>query len=57
MDGAESQRFVGRGVVALASDSEAQTHNGRVFTSRQLADLYGFTDVDGSMPTGSTEPK
>jgi dehydrogenase/reductase SDR family member 1 len=57
MEGAESQRFVGRGVAALAADAEGHAHNGKIFTSRQLADLYGFTDVDGSMPTGSTEPK
>jgi NAD(P)-dependent dehydrogenase (short-subunit alcohol dehydrogenase family) len=57
MEGAESQRFVGRGVVALASDPEATQRNGRIFTSRQLADAYRFTDVDGSLPTGSIEPK
>jgi dehydrogenase/reductase SDR family protein 1 len=57
MDGAESQRFVGRGIAALASDAEVHGHNGKILTSRQLADLYGFTDVDGAMPTGSPEPK
>jgi dehydrogenase/reductase SDR family protein 1 len=56
MDGAESQRFVGRGVVALASDPDCQSHNGKSLTSRELADHYGFSDVDGTLPTGSVTP-
>jgi dehydrogenase/reductase SDR family protein 1 len=57
MDGAESQRFVGRGIAALAGDAEVQAHNGKALTSRQVADLYGVRDVDGNMPTGSVEPR
>lgn len=55
--GAESQRFVGRGIVALASDPKLMEHSGKPYTSRELADEYGFTDVDGSLPDGSPPPR
>jgi NAD(P)-dependent dehydrogenase (short-subunit alcohol dehydrogenase family) len=50
--GAESQRFTGRAVVALAADPEVLERTGGVFASRDLADWYGFSDVDGSLPRG-----
>jgi len=53
LEGAESQRFVGRGVVALASDDERMSRTGKAFTSRQLADEYAFQDVDGTLPNAS----
>ncbi len=46
----ESPRFVGRGIVALATDPDAQRWSGRSVTTRGLADAYGFTDIDGSLP-------
>ena len=46
----ESPRFVGRAVVALATDAGRQRWNQRSVTSAQLAAEYGFTDVDGSRP-------
>jgi NAD(P)-dependent dehydrogenase (short-subunit alcohol dehydrogenase family) len=46
----ETPRFVGRAVVALAADPDAQRHNGGSFSSGGLAKEYGFTDVDGSQP-------
>ena len=48
----ESQRFTGRAVAALAADPDVLRHTGRALASRDLADLYGFTDVDGSLPDG-----
>jgi NAD(P)-dependent dehydrogenase (short-subunit alcohol dehydrogenase family) len=54
---AESQRFTGRAVVALASDPDVMRHSGRALASRALADLYGFTDVDGSLPDGPLEKR
>ena len=51
-DGAESQRFTGRAVVALASDDDRMRWSGQALASRALADEYGFTDVDGSLPNG-----
>jgi NAD(P)-dependent dehydrogenase (short-subunit alcohol dehydrogenase family) len=50
--GAESQRFTGRAVAALACDVEAMRWSGRAVSSRELADVYGFTDVDGRLPKG-----
>ena len=46
----ESPRFVGRAVAALAADPERQRHNGRSLSRGELAQEYGFTDVDGSKP-------
>lgn len=46
----ESPTYVARGVAALAADPQASRHWGQVLTSRQLADLYGVTDIDGSRP-------
>lgn len=53
LDEAESQRFVGKGVVALAEDSERMSRTGRALTSRELADAYGFKDEGGGLPNGS----
>jgi len=46
----ESPRYVGRAVVALASDPGRSRWNQRSVSSGQLAREYGFTDVDGSRP-------
>ncbi len=46
----ESTRFSGRAIVALATDPDVQECTGRAFTTRGLADRYGFTDVDGRLP-------
>ena len=46
----ESPRYVGRAVVALASDPDRARWNQRSVDSGQLAREYGFTDVDGSQP-------
>jgi len=46
----ESPRYVGRAVVALASDPKVKKKSGRVFSSWALANEYGFTDLDGTQP-------
>jgi NAD(P)-dependent dehydrogenase (short-subunit alcohol dehydrogenase family) len=46
----ESPAFVGRAVAALAADPEVHRWNGRSLSSGQLAQVYGFTDLDGSRP-------
>jgi NAD(P)-dependent dehydrogenase (short-subunit alcohol dehydrogenase family) len=46
----ESPLYVGRAVVALASDPQVSKKSGRVFSSWDLAEEYGFTDEDGSRP-------
>ncbi|WP_432096556.1 SDR family oxidoreductase [Streptomyces sp. bgisy100] len=46
----ESPAFVGRAVAALAGDPEVARWNGKSLSSGQLAQVYGFTDLDGSRP-------
>ena len=46
----ETPTFVGRAVAALAADPDAGEFSGTVVSSGQLAQRYGFTDVDGSRP-------
>jgi NAD(P)-dependent dehydrogenase (short-subunit alcohol dehydrogenase family) len=46
----ESPLFVGRAVAALAADPDLHRRNGGSFSSGELAQEYGFTDVDGSQP-------
>jgi NAD(P)-dependent dehydrogenase (short-subunit alcohol dehydrogenase family) len=46
----ESPRYVGRAVVALASDPDRARWNQSSVSSGQLAHEYGFTDLDGSQP-------
>ncbi|MBM7567501.1 SDR family oxidoreductase [Paenibacillus sacheonensis] len=46
----ESPRFVGRAVAALAGDPEVARRNGESVSSGQLAQEYGFRDLDGSQP-------
>jgi len=46
----ESPRYVGRAVVALASDPGRTRWNQKSVSSGRLATEYGFTDVDGSRP-------
>jgi NAD(P)-dependent dehydrogenase (short-subunit alcohol dehydrogenase family) len=46
----ESPRFVGRAVAALAADPDRNRHNGASLSSGSVAQLYGFTDLDGSRP-------
>ncbi len=45
--GTESPRYVGRAVVALAGDDEIMARSGAVLRVGDLAQAYGFTDIDG----------
>lgn len=46
----ETPRFVGRAVAALAADPDRARWNGQSLSSGGLAQVYGFTDLDGSCP-------
>jgi NAD(P)-dependent dehydrogenase (short-subunit alcohol dehydrogenase family) len=46
----ETPRFVGRAVAALAGDPERARWNGQSLSSGGLAQVYGFTDLDGTRP-------
>ncbi len=52
LSAAESPRFTGRAVAALAVDADRSRYTGQAVTSRNMADAFGFTDVDGSLPAG-----
>jgi hypothetical protein len=49
----ETPSYVGRAVVALASDPDPSRWAGKALSSGVLAKHYGFTDVDGSQPEAS----
>jgi dehydrogenase/reductase SDR family protein 1 len=49
---AESLYFTGRAVAALAADEGKIERTGRALVSRELADEFGFTDIDGNLPDG-----
>jgi NAD(P)-dependent dehydrogenase (short-subunit alcohol dehydrogenase family) len=46
----ETPAYVGRAVAALAADPDRARWNGRSTSSGELAQVYGFTDLDGSRP-------
>ena len=47
---AETPRFPVRAVVALATDPDRHTRTGAAWRVADLAEHYGFTDVDGRIP-------
>lgn len=46
----ETPRFIGRAIAALAGDPEVGRKAGLALHVADLADEYGFTDVDGRVP-------
>jgi len=48
--GSETPCFVGRAVAALAADADVARKNGGIYTTRALAEEYGFVDIDGTGP-------
>jgi NAD(P)-dependent dehydrogenase (short-subunit alcohol dehydrogenase family) len=48
--GTESPRYIGRAVVALASDPGVGAISGQALSTWGLMDDYGFTDLDGRQP-------
>jgi NAD(P)-dependent dehydrogenase (short-subunit alcohol dehydrogenase family) len=46
----ETPIYTGRAVAALAADPEVARWNGQSLSSGQLAQVYGFTDADGTRP-------
>ncbi|NNH75160.1 SDR family NAD(P)-dependent oxidoreductase [Nocardia uniformis] len=47
---AETPRFPGRAVVALAADAKRRNRTGKAWRVADLAEAYGFTDLDGRIP-------
>jgi dehydrogenase/reductase SDR family member 1 len=50
LSNSESPEFIGRAVVALATDADALRHTGKILVAAALAREYGFTDTDGTTP-------
>jgi dehydrogenase/reductase SDR family protein 1 len=55
MDEAETARFSGRAVVALANDPNLMARTGGAFSVADMAREYGFTDVDGNQPASVSD--
>ncbi len=53
---AESPRFAGRAVVALAGDEGLARRAGKPFSTAALATEFGHTDIDGRTPTVRLRP-
>lgn len=54
LSNSESPEFIGRAVVALATDEDVMRHSGKVLVAAALAEEYGFTDMDGTRPRALT---
>jgi len=50
LSNSESPQFIGRAVVALASDSNIMQRSGQVLVAAALGQEHGFADVDGNQP-------
>lgn len=50
MEHGESAEFAGRAVAALAADPDVMAKSGQLLLVAELAQEYGFVDVDGRMP-------
>ena len=50
LNNSESPQFIGRAVVALATDSRVMEKRGAILVAAALAEEYGFEDIDGSKP-------
>jgi NAD(P)-dependent dehydrogenase (short-subunit alcohol dehydrogenase family) len=46
----ETPFYIGRAVVALATDPNVAAKSGQVLSTWNLSDEYGFTDIDGNRP-------
>lgn len=49
-DKTETPHYAARGIVSLAADPDATRHTGKIMDVGELADIYGFTDLDGRQP-------
>jgi dehydrogenase/reductase SDR family protein 1 len=50
LSNSESPQFIGRSIVALASDSNIMQKSGQVLVAASLAQEYSFTDIDEKQP-------
>jgi NAD(P)-dependent dehydrogenase (short-subunit alcohol dehydrogenase family) len=52
----ESPEYLGRAVRAVAEDANIMSKSGQLFTVGDLAQEYGFTDIDGRQPAAYRFP-
>lgn len=57
MRNTESPEFTGRAVVALATDEKVLERSGRRWVVAELAEEYGFDDIDGRRPPSLRKPR
>jgi dehydrogenase/reductase SDR family protein 1 len=50
IDSMESPQFTGRCIAALANDSEIIKKTGEILITAEVAEKYGFTDINGKQP-------
>ncbi|GAB4122088.1 MAG: SDR family NAD(P)-dependent oxidoreductase [Roseiflexaceae bacterium] len=50
LSNSESPQFIGRAVAALAADPQIMAQSGQVLVAAAVAQIYGFSDVDGKQP-------
>jgi NAD(P)-dependent dehydrogenase (short-subunit alcohol dehydrogenase family) len=55
LSNSESPQFTGRAIAALASDPNVMSKSGQVLVVAELAQKYGFSDVDGKQPRSVRE--
>ena len=54
LSNSESPQFIGRAIAHLFRDPKLAERSGSIVVAAQLADEYGFTDVDGKRPRALT---
>lgn len=54
LSNSESPEFIGRAILALSEDPQVMKHTGKVLVAANLAQEYGFTDLDGKKPRALT---
>lgn len=57
LSNSESPEYIGRAVVALASDTNIMEKTGQALWVCDLANEYGFTDIDGTAPIPTWKPQ
>ena len=50
LDEMETPQFVGKCVAALANDKNVITDTGKILITTEVAQKYGFTDINGKLP-------
>lgn len=55
MSNSESPQFIGRCISAIAMDKNKHTQTGEILIAAEVAQKYGFTDIDGKQPKSLRE--